>query len=104
MELADRLAVGHQHAVLQPPDLIGRLRDMDGDGVAVIHGADPLAPVAAVDDPGLDDAAPLGVAPPLLEPDAEVFVERADEPRRHKARGEGRDDEPAPGRRRAAAG
>ena len=92
MELADRLFVRHQHPVPEAPYLVGRLRNVDGDGVSIIHGADPFAPVAAVDDPGLDDAAPFCVAPPLLELDAEVFVERADEPRRHKARGEGRDD------------
>ena len=93
MELADRLFVRHQHPVLEVPHLVGRLRNMDGDGVSVIHGAEPLAPVAAVDDPRLDDAAPLGVAPPLLELDAEVFVKGADQARGDQARGKGGDDE-----------
>ena len=92
MKLADRLSVGYEHPVGKPLYLIRRFRDMYGDGVSVIHGAEPFAAVAAVDDPGLHDAAPLGVAAALLELYTEGGIESADQTGRDQARGKGRDD------------
>lgn len=91
IELAHGLAVGYHHPVLKALHIGNTLAYMYGKRVPVIYGTEPFTAVTAVNNTGLHNAAPLGIAAPFFKLYAQVFIKSTDNTGGHKASGKSRD-------------
>ena len=90
IELAHSLAVGYHHPVLKTLHIGNILAYMYGKRVPVIYGAEPFTSIAAVNNTGLHNTAPLGITAPFFKLYAQAFVKSADNAGGHKTGGESR--------------